>query len=343
MLGAFAGPLFDAGYLRPLLLLGCSLIVLGMATLSLATAYWHVFLSQGLCVGLGAGLTFVPSLAFITTLFPPSTRPWAIGCANSGGSVGGIIFTFMLSRLIPIIGFSWAVRAVALVNFILSVTALAIILPHCPRRPSRRRAILDLRAFRELSFMLFALALFFNYVAFYIPAFYLPTIARVTLHQSQDFAFEAIVFVAVGSFLGRLIPMLAASLVGSMQVYLVATLAAVVVLFAWTAVHNVPGFVIFSVVYGLISGTLVAAPSAAISHPVLSPSMSVIGMRLGILWMFGSVGILIGAPIAGAVVDVKRAYFVPGQCFAGAVVAAASMCLVAPFLAVLRYDRKPKI
>lgn len=56
VLGALTGPLFDAGHLRPLLLLGRILIVLGMATLSLATAYWHVFLSQGLCVGLGGGL-----------------------------------------------------------------------------------------------------------------------------------------------------------------------------------------------------------------------------------------------------------------------------------------------
>lgn len=232
VLGALTGPLFDAGYLRPLLLLGCFLIVLGMATLSLATAYWHVFLSQGLCVGLGAGLIYVPSLALVITLFPPSTRPWAIGCANSGGSIGGIIFTFMLGRLVPAVGFPWAVRAVALVNFVLSTVALVIILPHRPQCAGRRRAILDLGAFRELSFMLFALALLFNYVAFYIPAFYLPVIATRALGQSQDFAFESLEFVSVGSVFGRTIPMLAASRVGSVQVYLAATLAAVVVLFA---------------------------------------------------------------------------------------------------------------
>ena len=134
--------------------------------------------------------------------------------------------------------------------------------------------------------------------------------------------------------------MLAASRIGSVQVYLVATLAAVVVLFSRTAVHNVAGFVVFSVVYGLISGALVAAPSAAISHPVLAPSMSVIGTRLGILWIFGSVGVLIGAPIAGAIVDVQRGYFVPGQCFAGAMVVAGSLCLITPFVAVHRHNKK---
>ena len=244
-----------------------------------------------------ASSTSLPSHSSQRCSHPQVARPWAIGCANSGGSIGGIIFTFMLRRLVPAIGFPWAVRAVALVNLLLSIIALAIILPHHPQPTGHRRAVLDLRAFRELSFMLFALALLVNYVAFYIPAFYLPVIATKALGQSQDFAFESLAFVSVGSFFGRTIPMLAASRVGSVQVYLVATLAAVVVLFSWTAIHNVAGFVVFSVVFGLISGALVAAPSAAISHPVLAPSMSVIGTRLGILWMFGSVGVLIGAPI----------------------------------------------
>ena len=107
--------------------------------------------------------------------------------------------------------------------------------------------------------------------------------------------------------------MLAASYFGSVQVHLAATLATVVVLFSWAAIHNVVGLVIFFAVYGLISGTLVAAPSAGISDPVLAPSMSVIGTRLGILWMFGlsTYYLLLGAPIAGATVDVQRGYFVP--------------------------------
>ena len=89
--------------------------------------------------------------------------------------------------------------------------------------------------------MLFALALLFNYVALFIPDFYLPVIATRPLGQSQDFAFESLAFVSVGSLFGRSIPMLAASYIGSVQVYHAATLAAVVVLFSWTAIHNVAG------------------------------------------------------------------------------------------------------
>ncbi|RYP67917.1 hypothetical protein DL771_006950 [Monosporascus sp. 5C6A] len=342
VLGAFTGPLFDAGYLRPLLVLGCILIVLGMSMLSLATVYWQVFLAQGLCVGLGSGLLYVPTLALVSTLFSDSTRPWVIGCVNGGGSVGGIIYTFMLRNLMPVIGFGWAVRAIALVTLVLSAVALAILLPHRPEVPERRRAVFDLRALREPSFLLFSLALLLSYVAFYIPPFYVPTYATAALGQPRSFAFECLVFVSIGSFVGRTVPMLAAVRFGSLQVYIAATVGTVVVLFAWIAVYNVAGFVTFCLMYGIVSGVQVAAPSAAMSHPVLSPTMRVIGARMGMAWMFAGIGVLIGSPIAGALVNVTPGYvdFRPAQGFAAAVAAGAVLCSIVPLIAILKYDRK---
>ena len=65
LVGVLSGPLFDLGYFRSMLFFGNFLVVLGIMMLSLATKYWHVFLAQGLCMGLGAGLLYVPSLALV--------------------------------------------------------------------------------------------------------------------------------------------------------------------------------------------------------------------------------------------------------------------------------------
>jgi MFS family permease len=86
--GIFAGPLFDRGFLRPLILLGSFLTVFGMFMLSLSTNFYQVFLSQALCVGLGQGLTYIPALALISSYFT-TKRPIAIGVAAVGSSVGG--------------------------------------------------------------------------------------------------------------------------------------------------------------------------------------------------------------------------------------------------------------
>lgn len=374
VLGVVTGPLFDAGHVRELLVLGAALTVLGIATLSAATAYWQVFLAQGLCAGLGGGLVYVPSLALVSTRFPDAAaRPWAIGCVNAGGSVGGVAYTFMLRGLIPAVGFGWAVRAVALVALVLAAAALAIILPqHQQQQQHRaaaaaaatnggtaagvggdpapeasvvappRRVLFDVAALREPCFVLFALALLLNYAAFFIPPFYVPTYATAALGQTREFAFEALVYVSVGSFIGRTVPMLAAAYVGAMVVYLAGTTLAAVVLFSWMAVHNVGGLITICLLYGIASGVLVAAPSAVMSHPVLSPTISVIGTRMGISWMFAGVGVLIGAPIAGALVNVEPGHvnFKPAQGFAGAVVAAAIVCLITPLIGIIRYDKE---
>ncbi|KAL2177498.1 uncharacterized protein P884DRAFT_200139, partial [Thermothelomyces heterothallicus CBS 202.75] len=70
--GIIAGPLYDRGYLRFLLCTGSLLVVLGLMMLSLCTEYWQALLAQAFCLGIGAGLLFVPTVSLIPTWF--STR-----------------------------------------------------------------------------------------------------------------------------------------------------------------------------------------------------------------------------------------------------------------------------
>lgn len=87
VMGIFVGPMFDVGYFHSLLYTGSFLIVLGTMLLSLCTAYWQVMLAQGICIGIGGGLVFVPSVAIVAAFFT-SRRPIAIGLVVSASSVG---------------------------------------------------------------------------------------------------------------------------------------------------------------------------------------------------------------------------------------------------------------
>ncbi|KAK9774164.1 putative Monocarboxylate permease [Seiridium cardinale] len=109
--GLIAGPIYDRGYLRLLLVAGSLMVVFGMMMLSLSTEYWQALLAQAFCVGIAAGLLFVPTVSLIPTWF--STRiGFAVGIASSGSSLGGILYPIMLYRLISQVGFTWAVRCV---------------------------------------------------------------------------------------------------------------------------------------------------------------------------------------------------------------------------------------
>lgn len=87
--GVVTGPLFDRGYLMHLTVTGCVLLVFGMMMTSLCTTYYQFFLAQGICVGLGAGICYIPSIALVSTQFT-TKRPFAVGLASTGSSIGKI-------------------------------------------------------------------------------------------------------------------------------------------------------------------------------------------------------------------------------------------------------------
>ena len=53
VIGVIAGPMHDRGHARLLLCIGCSMVVIGLLMLSLASSYWQILLSQGICIGVG--------------------------------------------------------------------------------------------------------------------------------------------------------------------------------------------------------------------------------------------------------------------------------------------------
>lgn len=87
VVGVITGPLYDLGYLHALIGFGSVLVVFGLMMTSIATEYYQVFLAFGLCVGLGAGCLFVPSVAIVATYFS-TKRAAATGLTAAGGSVG---------------------------------------------------------------------------------------------------------------------------------------------------------------------------------------------------------------------------------------------------------------
>lgn len=104
LVGCVAGPIYDRGYLRVLLLIGTFWVVFGHMMLSLCTELWQALLAQGFAVGIGAGCLFVPAVALMPQWFS-GRLGMAIGIAASGSSTGGIIYPIMYVLLSSIVAF----------------------------------------------------------------------------------------------------------------------------------------------------------------------------------------------------------------------------------------------
>lgn len=68
---------------------GSIMQVFGMMMLSLSKLYYQLFITQAVCIGLGAGMTFTPSVAAAAAcLTDPVVRAKAMGLMACGSSIG---------------------------------------------------------------------------------------------------------------------------------------------------------------------------------------------------------------------------------------------------------------
>jgi len=78
-------------------------------------------------------------------------------------------------------------------------------------------------------------------------------------------------------------------------------LLSAVILLAWISVKSQSSLIAISVFFGFASGAIQAVLPATVAF--LTPDLSKIGTRIGMTLSVAGIGLLIGSPIAGAVVD----------------------------------------
>ena len=334
--GIFTGPLYDRGLLRFLVLGGSFLTVLGMMMTSIGDSYYQIFLAQGLCVGFGMGLVYVPILGEVSRHFSKK-RPIALGLSSTGACVGGVIFPILFRQLLPKIGFGWTVRVLAFINFGCGVTASAIVcLGSRPAQVQSSRRAWDLTAFREMPFTFFTLGMFLVFVPYYVPLTYVPVFAQTVLRTSDNLAGYLLAIVNAGSLLGRTLPYILGSKMTPIRIFFFWIIAAVILFFGWMGVSSTSGFIVWCVFWGVVSGVLATAPIAAVSHPVLTPSQGELGTRMGMSLMASAIGDLVGPPMMGALLS--GAHYARAQAVSGGIMTLGGLCMLWPLISTTRYS-----
>ena len=84
------GPLYDMGYMHSMVNVGTFAIVFGMMMTSLCHKYWQFILAQGIVVGIGNGLLFLPSIAIVPEYFS-KRKALASGIVAAGSSLGTLL------------------------------------------------------------------------------------------------------------------------------------------------------------------------------------------------------------------------------------------------------------
>ncbi|CRG82824.1 hypothetical protein PISL3812_00170 [Talaromyces islandicus] len=294
--GIVAGPIYDRGYLRLLLLTGSIMVVLGYMMLSLCHEYWQALLAQAICVGLGSGLLFTPTVSLLPTWFS-SHIGLAVGIASSGSSLGGVIYPIVLYRLIGPIGFPWAVRTLAFIA--LGTFVIPVIVMKQRIKPPKPRAVIDRSAFTDLPYMSFAIAVLIVFIGNSVLIFYISyyPINKGFTNSSLGFYMAAIFNAA--SIFGRIAPNAVSDRIGVFNTFVPMALILSITMFCMLGVTNTAGMVVEAIVTGFFSGVIVALPPVCFA--MLTQNKALIGTRIGQGFAIGGLGLLIGGPSAGAI------------------------------------------
>lgn len=312
-LGIFSGRALDAGLFRPTIILGITLQLVGIFTMSFAKTYWQLLLTQGICTGIGGGIFFVPVMGLVSTYFAKK-RGMAIGVVTSGNALGGIIYTLVVREMLGKVGFGWTVRVLGFINAVALAVVIAFMKPRLP--PRKSGPIFEMSALRDTPYVLQVLGFCFVIPPFYFTFYYIASFAKDELLMPYSDSLNLVILVNGCGVPTRIfIGIVADRYLGVMNTVALSLILDAIILFSWLAVSSIPSVYTFTVLYGLATGAFQALLPTSVA--ALSNDITKTGTRLGMAFLAIGFSALVAGPIAGLLVKGKGGY-TAAICWAGA-------------------------
>ncbi|KAI5863277.1 MFS general substrate transporter [Durotheca rogersii] len=313
LIGMFSGRLFDAGYYRSLIAVGSALQLVAIFTASAATEYWQLFLAQGVCGGLGAGILYCPVIACVATYFA-RRRALAIALVTSGGATGGTVFPLLAQQLPARVGFPWTMRCMGFVVLFNAALMLLFARTRLPPRP--RGPLVEWAAFRELPYAFYTVGAFFLLWGVYLIYNYINHFGRTVLGMDRDSALTTLFVANAVGVPGRIGPALVSDAwLGPFRTLVPLAAGAGALYLGWAGVRDAGALYAFAALSGTVNGGVQSIALAGL--PALTPDLRKVGTRSGMVMTVGSVACFTGPPIAGALVDAAAGSYLYMQVWAG--------------------------
>ncbi|KAI1386786.1 MFS general substrate transporter [Hypoxylon trugodes] len=312
--GTVSGRLSDAGLVHEAVFVGTLFIAFGMFMTSLATQYYQLFLAQGLCIGLGMGILYMPGLSVPSSYFK-ANKSLAVSIIASGAGSGGLVYPAMVQQLLPRVGFGWTIRYMAFVTLFVAVLINVLLRVRVPARKSGTLA--DFRAFKELPYVLFIVGFFFIYWAVYFAFYYIDLYGHTYANFTSLDSIDILLITNALGIPGRIVPgFIAARYFGPLNTAIPTAIAVSIVLYGWIAVAHAHGpLYAFAAVYGFVGSAIQSLFAASLA--ALTTDLSQLGTRMGMVFSVVAFACLTGSPIAGAIIDANNGSYLGAQIWAG--------------------------
>jgi len=304
--GAPAGVLADRYGVRRVALIGVACLALALWVASRAQSLGVLYATYSIGLGLGVGLTYVPSIGAVQPWFT-ANRAFASGLAVAGIGAGNIAGPLLAAWWIGLFGWRGSYLALAVLVLVLGGAAALAIRETEHRATGTGEGMALAAAVRTTPFWLLFASLVLSCIGLFVPMVHLGRYA-VDAGYSQAQGVTLVSLIGLGSLLGRFTIGGQADRLGRLPSLsaMYAGLGAMFIL--WWAADAYWVLALFAVVFGICYGAYVALLPTIVMD--LYGPRSVSGI-IGCLYTGCGVGTLIGPWLAGVAFDSRGSYQIP--------------------------------
>lgn len=301
---------------------GVFLETLSLITASFARKIWELFLSQGVCFGLGMGFLFVGSVGIPPQWFT-TRRSLANGISAAGSGLGGLIYSLGAGAMLKSIGLAWTFRVLGILAFAVNTICVLLLRDRNKIIGSSQNAF-DVRLFLRAEYLLLCGYGFFSMLGYVVLIFSLANYANaIGLDASQASIVSAIF--NLGQGLGRPPVGYFSDNVGRINMAGAMTFLCAIFTFAiWIPAQSFGVLIFFALIGGAVAGTFwatIAPLSAEVCGLKHVPS------ALNLMWLVISMPTLFSEPIALEIVAGTGQY-IGTQLFVGFMYIAGGLCVL---------------
>ncbi|KAI1110076.1 MFS transporter, MCP family, solute carrier family 16, member 6 [Nemania sp. NC0429] len=238
--------------LHAIVLLGSLIQCIGYISASFASQTWHLYLSQGILVGVGIGLIIVPSTAILSQWFS-AKRSITNGISSAGSGVGGAAFTWGTAKMLQDPGLAWALRTTGLITLAANICA-ALLLRDRNKHINPTQLAFDIKLLHSRKVLLLVLWAFFSMFGYITLLFSLSDFA-LSIGLSRQQATDVVGLLNIGTAIGRPVIGIASDRVSRVGVAGFLTFLCGLICFAlWLPATSSGLLTFFSILCGAILG-----------------------------------------------------------------------------------------
>jgi MFS family permease len=300
-LSGVTGRLADRYGPRPMLAAGGTVLAGGLAVTA-AAGHVAAAVVGYLLVGIGVSCVYVPTVANVGAMFVRH-RVLAVGIAVTGIGAGTVLGPIVTAALVDSIGWRRTEAWLGAASMVV-LLACAAVMPVAARGRSATAGWNLRRLAGDPMFRLLYISGLAGGLTLYVPFVFVAPMAE----QGGVTPIRAAALISVIGFsstAARVVFGLVAGRVGVVAAYKAATVTTWAAFLVWVPSRSYWVLVVFALVFGAGYGGTIALTPALLGHYYGVHSL---GTVTGVIFTSASVGALLGAPLAGLLVDASGGY-----------------------------------